>query len=735
MLAMVLFLLISLTLVSLESARVSALHTAAAWNLQSSLQAVLGRYYEPLFREYSIYGLYEDNLGEELQNYLSATANPQKKLVYNTDNSQNSSKLNYEIREISVTNKTSLLDGGGKIIRRQMMEAGALDGIAAVAEELLDAVNLINRTSEITAVMEEVLTVEQQLSYMDQEVILLMQAIDGAPVGMQGFVVDSKGNLVSGVKFLKRLVPGEVTQEKVGVNHRGIYGSLEEKYVDGLTFVDNLLALKRLAGNSEEDEKKFLYAEKELTLLLNGCLDASKEALYALSKLLRYQENIQPMVEKLEQTLNAGRALLGESVYAEYLEELSEMKKYVGLSVNQGYYDFVKMRQVIGNNQRLLREMLETIENCRKPGGTDWESGLGHVRACMENYRFDGLTMDYSQIRNTVMVDDSGGWAQLCEFILEGIDGYLFLDQAELSNRVIISDELPSKNLSGSEKTLYRFPKLEKKDLENNEFLEKYLTNGAVDGIRGFLSQSASQIGEKLLLLAYMYSHFDNYLDESEQGVVRYQQEYLVFGAMKDAANAREAALSILGMRTVMNLAYAFTDGAMAAEATAYATELVGGLGMPFLIAVCRTVILFACAIQNALLETIELLQGKAVPFLVSGVSIQIRISEILSFSKTMLRNRAGIYRGGNGFSLSYDHYLLLFMLTVKEERLCGRAMDLIQENMRLYYDPDFRLSECLHSFGVTVTAEAPAVFTNRTFSERWKGTGIQFQEKSAIGY
>ena len=63
--------------------------------------------------------------------------------------------------------------------------------------------------------------------------------------------------------------------------------------------------------------------------------------------------------------------------------------------------------------------------------------------------------------------------------------------------------------------------------------------------------------------------------------------------------------------------------------------------------------------------------------------------------------------------------------------------MDLIQENLQLYHDPDFQFSKCIHSFGATVTVRyqtkyAGLLFTgDRVLSPR----ELLLQEKAAAGY
>lgn len=737
MLAIVLFLMLSLILVSLESGRVSAMRAMVSLNLKSSLEAVLGNYYEPLFDDYGIYGLYAAEPEAMLESYLTAAASPLENLPdFYSGQKKSGFVFSYEIQDIALSNETYLLDGGGGIVACQMMEAGALDGMEMIAGELLDALHLLENADETTRILQEKMEVEQQLAYMDRELLALMQAVDGAPVDSGGFVVDSKGNLVCGKRFVKRLVPGTVTKESVLLDHSGIYAAHKERYVDGKMLLTEMLALGERADKEEGALEILKEKEVELRLLLLSCREATVQALETLEKLIVYQEQAKPMISGLEQTLAAGKELLGDTQYAAYLEELETMKEYAGMKLDTGAYDFPAMKETLRQNLSCLLQMEECYVSYEKAGRSEWKIRMEELQRIFRDYSFASLRLDYGGIRGTTVSSEGSGWESLCEFLLNGIDSYLFTGDEELSRRTLVDAELPSKSILGSEQELYRFPKLTEEDLTDTAFVQDYLEGEALDGICGFLSETAEQIGEKLLLLSYMNAHFGNYT-EQKQGAVFYQQEYLIFGSMRDVTNVRQAAYSILGIRLLMNLIYSFTNPAMTAQATAYATELVGGLGMPFLIAVCEYVILFVCGVQNALLETIELLQGKAVPFPVSASSFQIRMEEIFSMNKSGLHARAAAYPGGNGFCLKYSHYLLLFMLPVNRERLTYRAMDLIQENIQLYYEPEFRLSQCIHSFGATVTVRFPTRYSGIAFfqKETWGSREITLQEEAAVGY
>lgn len=737
MLALVLFLLLSLILVTLESARVSAMRAMVTLNLNSSLEAVLSDYYEPLFDDYGIYGLYGIDPEAELKSYLAAAASPLDALPELYLGQRNSGYVySYEIQNVEISNKTHLLDGGGAIVTAQMMEAGALDGMEMIAEELLDALKLLDSAEETKELLQEKIAVEQQLAYMDSELLALMQTVDGAPVDSGGFVVDANGDLVCGKRFAKRLVPGAVSKETVMLEHGGIYAALRDRYVDGKLLLTEMQALGERVGSEDGALEKLKEKEVELRLLLLSCRETTEQALGTLETLISYQEQVKPMVSEWERALAGGKALLGDTQYAAYLEELETMKKYAGMTLDTSAYDFPAMQQTLRQNLSCLLRMEESYVNYEKAGRSEWQSRMEMVQRIFRDYSFAALRLDYSGIQGITIQTENSGWEELCEFLLNGMDSYLFTGEEELSRRSIVDAELPSKSILGDAQELYRLPRLTKEDLKDTAFIQNYLEGEAVDGICGFLSETAEQIGEKLLLLSYMNARFGNYT-EQKQGALFYQQEYLIFGSMRDITNVRQAAYSILGIRLLMNLLHAFTNPAMTAQATAYATELVGGLGMPFLIAVCEYVILFVCGVQNALLETIELLQGKAVPFLVSASSFQIRMEEIFSMGKSGLHARAAAYTGGAGFCLTYSHYLLLFLLPVSREHLTYRAMDLIQENIQLYYEPAFQLSQCIHSFGAAVTVRFPSRYAGIGFSENdaWGVREISIREEAAVGY
>ena len=119
-----------------------------------------------------------------------------------------------------------------------------------------------------------------------------------------------------------------------------------------------------------------------------------------------------------------------------------------------------------------------------------------------------------------------------------------------------------------------------------------------------------------------------------------------------------------------------------------------------------KYLILSVWAFEQAVVETAAVVRGKKVPIITSKKSFCIEMSEMLSFSKEMVGQKADGFSEGSP-SLSYEEYLLALLLARKNETLAGRALDLIQENLRYCYGDNFLICNCIVGF------EAEAVFSS----------------------
>lgn len=731
--ALILLLVLSLVLVSIESARISVLQAMVSMNLHGAMEAELGNYHSALYEQYGILGLMDEQLEEHLLQYLQGAAAPTEDLPAGLLKGKTAGfSPDYTISKLDLVNPVSLLDGEGEIIRKQMLEEGILDGVDVLTEELLSALGIIQGAKKTTELLQEKLEVELQISQMEETLHKLIGFVDGARLSGGSFVVDKNGNLQTEQRFVKRLVPGDVTEETVRILHQGIYQALMHKLKNGPALIWQLYELAGQDG--EEAYAQLLQCEVELGLLLRSCKEACGYAKGALMELVWYQQKLAPQLDRLEDLCAISRALIAPAQYEELMRQLEGCRKVLGEGDGSGGYDFARMLAVIKQNESclaLMQEKYVAVASCNRDV---YRNELMWLLDALQDYSFDALEFDYSAIRTTVVEVDAKGFAALLEFFQNGVDYYLFDDYASLSGRAIYGSELPSKGIAMKKEALYQMPELDMEALQAGEGLEAYLTIPALDGVERLLTEAGDAIIEHLLLTVYAHRHFPDYSDQQTRGVVQYQKEYLVNGSMRDRDNVRGCALRILGIRVAMNLIFVLTDGPLNLEAEAYAASL--SMGVPLVMAILKYLLLIQCGIQNALMETIAILKGKSVPLLVTTSGFLMPVGASMAFTRSMLHAMAEEYEGQGKLGMGYQHYMLLFVLLVPEKTLVYRSMDLMQENIRLYDDPDFYLKDCLHSFGVQLAVQSRTKYAGIAIGGDSPGLGsIRIRAKSAIGY
>ena len=128
---------------------------------------------------------------------------------------------------------------------------------------------------------------------------------------------------------------------------------------------------------------------------------------------------------------------------------------------------------------------------------------------------------------------------------------------------------------------------------------------------------------------------------------------------------------------------------------------------------VLQYILVIGVGARNAILETMELLDGKTVPLTESKLSFQSGLSDLVNIGEEELREEAEAYSGYSGFGLNYREYLMLFLMTVDSDRLVYRSMDLMQGKLQENYDSEFTFSECIAGFGVTVQGTGETVFSD----------------------
>lgn len=335
--------------------------------------------------------------------------------------------------------------------------------------------------------------------------------------------------------------------------------------------------------------------------------------------------------------------------------------------------------------------------------------------------------------------EDESGVIEVYEtlkaFFTDGFSGWWFEDAGKLSEREVDVFELPSFEYYGDYEgtELFEEPDFSQMVFEDGEYLDELIDSSFVTDFQNALDNMLDKGSTKVSLAGYSVMNMDNYLTDNVDGELKYEQEYLIFGGGNDEYNVKKAGWSIFGIRLIANLIYYLTDEEMGEEISSYVSGITGIAKWVTILVVIVKVIL---AVENAIVETAAILVGKKVDFAVSKGSLSVGLSELFTFSKSVIASKADNYTGVSNIKLSYEMYLFIFMLMLNEDLLTFRMIDIIEMNMKKLYDSDFFMEDCLVGFSTQMIFDMPSRFTSiGLYGGPGKKDEYQYRVQSVIMY
>lgn len=222
---------------------------------------------------------------------------------------------------------------------------------------------------------------------------------------------------------------------------------------------------------------------------------------------------------------------------------------------------------------------------------------------------------------------------------------------------------------------------------------EDYLS-GRDSGDRSDLQgQKEADTGQ---FIAYLFEMMGNYRSGREDGLLKYQLEYIAEGKGSDYENLQAVVEKLTGIRFAVNAEAVFSDGDLVSEAAGLAEGLQAvSLNPAFLKPVTES-ILYACAYLEALSEVKVLLEG-------GRVSLR---KERWVIRPAMIAE-AEIQRGQNISSgISYEQYLAGMISALPEKERNYRVMDIMEMDIRMLTgNTGFAMDCCVERFRAQIQA------------------------------
>ncbi|MGN0709064.1 MAG: DUF5702 domain-containing protein [Anaerovoracaceae bacterium] len=247
------------------------------------------------------------------------------------------------------------------------------------------------------------------------------------------------------------------------------------------------------------------------------------------------------------------------------------------------------------------------------------------------------------------------------------------------------------------------------------------LTAGSISGLLksgggsddGFIDKTSNRYFEQ----RFIFSRFKDASDSHGVGktYLDYEIEYLIGGKQSDKANKLSVKLKILAVREIFNMMFIMQDGKMNSETMAAAELITPGPAA----LLTQKAIQAAWAAAESENDYRLLVSGKKVPVFKDSVSWALDLDSIFKGGipkdpdkqgdrkqgenssedpendvNDMVKKDIPLVDPGNKKGLEYSHYLKAMLLSMDENVLLLRIMDVIQINMKYLFYSDFRMSD-----------------------------------------
>lgn len=445
-------------------------------------------------------------------------------------------------------------------------------------------------------------------------------------------------------------------------------------------------ALEELEKLRKTQEKEVDALKKEEQDFLEKCSRVAQkctEAKQKLTEINRELELAKKAKASCEKVLNTVAFVLGEEAVKEYQEALNEYQIYESTEE----YDFALMQKTLTENE----ETLALTKVCF--GGTSAAALEAAVRDLQEErrnlhkYSFEGLKLNYGEL-SLIESPYDGLNESVKDKVSKGI--LSFLTDKEVSEKTLDAAYLPSGFRYAGKERESLFSIL---GLNLSNMFEEIRRMLPEDGVFGTMVETVT---DSVLFHSYLVTHFKNYTKENKYGALSYELEYLIEGNIKDTENLSGVAMQICMIRTALHFIALYTDSARKAQVEQVALATCGVFGLPALVSVVTFALLLVWAVEEAMVDTAALLQGKKLLLYPGKNGGSLKLPEILFFSKTLILTRATEKKEGIGTVFDYGDYLQVYLWMTEKDKKIYRALDLIQENLRGSYQKSFRVNRCV---------------------------------------
>ncbi len=752
-LSVLLLAVLALILTTLEAVRLKGGYVQADRAFTTAIDSAFAGYYAPLYEEYHIFGLDTgfsskeanyNTVSDTIKTYMEYTFLPRKGMDELPIILPSSFEpFGITIDKMNITSSETLMDKGGELFTGQACEymkyKVAEDGI----KNLLERLDFIDRTQKTGEILEKKQEAEETAAELEGKVLLFMEAIDGFEMKKHG--VQTEGDMAK-IKdsFVKKLWTKAVDRNSLGIDNDWLFQSVKNNYINPLTNIGEVKKqLMRLEGCKSKleaaqkelvellavdtskftgKEKKshiakiekvrqasesYIKEEQEIIESLNregdyliGLIKKEKES---ISKALNVLDEMQPLNEEVKKKAEKYIEALNQ-----YREETKEEASNIpgdldnpDISTEEGIqYDFDEIKKCLIESKTIIENYLAqsnlTITSSNDSKG--YMSKLEMYENCINNLDFTPLKFNYTGCMKPK--DSTSFFEGLNRILGKGLLELVIKDTDAVSENVISTAELPTVIMNTAIGTSERSKPAKKFSLDNKR--DVYLPVFSFLNDRK-VKENGSKLLASILYMEYIKEHFGDYLQGAKNGkrVLSYEKEYILSGEEKDVNNLKEIVNKIVLLRSLTDTITLLADAKSREEAQVMAAGFVGFTGMPAIIEAVKYIILVTWGFSEALVDTAAIFSGKGVQIIKQKKDFSLGLTDIFGLTKQKIIEKAGRLKGDTGEPGygGYETYLDIFLLLENKEDKIYRSMDIIQENLRVGYEEEFSMKNCLAGF------------------------------------
>lgn len=204
-------------------------------------------------------------------------------------------------------------------------------------------------------------------------------------------------------------------------------------------------------------------------------------------------------------------------------------------------------------------------------------------------------------------------------------------------------------------------------------------------------------LADKIFIQEYAFEKFQSFTDGAETPLA-YEIEYLLGGKEGDRENLSSVVKKLLLLREISNLAFLYTNLQKRGELAACASALSFLLLIPEGMAFVQGVLAAGWAYIEGIADVKALLSGGRVPLVKDSSSWKTQLSD--------LRADTGI---STEKGADYEEYLRILLMSVPEQELVMRIMDVIEVNLRQEEGKEkFAFDACIDAVAVSFQIAGP---------------------------